>query len=152
MIGGDVPDGCTLTVIFSAHRSGAMPVPRAMLSEVFPGARVEDWSPFGAKMKRRNESKHRPVLVAAIEALLSDRPSASFELGELIPAGLAEGERKRLHNSYSHTMQHGGVGEALAARGLTLTKAKDKRKLATGQVVPFVRWTVTRPDGRDHIK
>lgn len=48
-VDGDVPEGCKLWVIYSTH--GRMQIPRTLLGEVFPGATVEAWEPFGVRLR-----------------------------------------------------------------------------------------------------
>ena len=43
---GDVPEGCTLDIIFSSKGNGSQSVPSDILTMTFPGAQIEAWNPL----------------------------------------------------------------------------------------------------------
>jgi hypothetical protein len=43
---GDVPEGCTLDIVFSDKGNASQAVPPEILTTTFPGARIERWNPL----------------------------------------------------------------------------------------------------------
>lgn len=149
--GRDVPEGCTVHAVFTSS-GGSQSIPASVLRDTFRDADVVAWEPFGPAVPRIDTKRgNRDRLIEAIEARLGEGTEATFELRDLIPAGMTEKDAKALFVSYhKHLGGTSAQGQTtlrlLAERGLIVTKTKANRPQGKGtrRTTPAVVFTVRR--------
>ena len=117
-INGDVPEGCTLWVVFSTV--GNMAIKQRVLETCFPGATIRTWKPLGARLTgNKLKTPNRQRFFDALLRRLGEQGSVSFELSDL-------------EASFSASMafrfiKDPAIREALQERGVTVVGEIVKR-------------------------
>jgi hypothetical protein len=116
--GGDVPEGCTLDIVFSAKGNGSQAVTPEILSMTFPGAQIERWDPLPPPLRVGQKKLFQALVERATPA------GAPVTLSELAAAsGYAE------IGTVSKNLRKPAVMQELVRRGIRLEPQPGKPML-----------------------
>ncbi|MGE8941609.1 hypothetical protein ACO2I3_06835 [Leptospira interrogans] len=109
MLGDQCPEGCTLWTVFCT--TGPMSLPRALLSKCFPGAKIEDWRPFGTRLRgpRLKTDRYQQLADALLERLGTEE-AIEFTLYDFPAIATANSLRKQIgHKDFKRWIEERGL-------------------------------------------
>jgi hypothetical protein len=120
-VGGDVPDGCRLDIVFGTKGNGAsVSVDQAVLRMAFPEARVVDWHPLPVKL-----SANEIALVEELQKSAKGPSGIQVALKDLAASvGIAP-------NNIWLALKRPHVEAELAHRGIVLDRRKGRPMLVS---------------------